>query len=214
MIIVKTKNGDRFINDKAVIMVEHLRDKAVVNAYGDKGLYYIVEDVEGVIYTNDAQPTSWRDEGSVLAKQDKELSEARKHNSDLRAHCMELENEKNELNNQIRDLKEEIRKLTPKPEETPAFYNDKVAATIYQEMERREKSEVKRQKIEHPGRYQYQKSGNAKRFLNACELHNIFTVGALLEVGRVNFGKYANIGPLCLIDIDMALVNLYAITAW
>ena len=214
MIIVKTKNGDRYINDKAVIMVEHVRDKAVVNAYGDKGLYYIVEDVEGVIYTNDAQPTSWQDEGSALAKQDKELSEARKHNSDLRAHCMELENEKNELNGQIRDLKEEIRKLTPKPAETPAFYNDKVAATVYQEMDRREKAEVERQKIEHQHRYQYQKSGNAKRFINACTLHNIVTVGDLLKVGRVNFGEYANIGPLCLIDIDIALVNLYAITAW
>ena len=214
MIIVKTKNGDRFINDKAVIMVEHDREKAVVNAHGDKGLYYHIEDVEGVIYTNDAQPTSWKDEGSALAEQEKELSEARKHNSDLRAHCMELENEKNELNNQIRDLKEEIRKLMPKPAETPAFYNDNVAATVYQEMDRREKAEVERQKIEHPGRYQYQKSGNAKRFLNACELNNIFTVGDLLKVGRVNFGKYANIGPLCLIDIDIALVNLYAITAW
>ena len=158
MIIVKTKNGDCFINDKAVIMVEHIRDKAVVNAHGDKGLYYHIEDVEGVIYTNDAQPTSWQDEGSTLATLDKELSEARKHNSDLRAHCMELENEKNELNNQIRDLKEEIRKLMPKPAETPAFYNDNVAATVYQEMDRREKAEVERQKIEHPHRYQYQSS--------------------------------------------------------
>lgn len=34
MIIVKTKNGDRFVNDKAVTMVEHDREKAVVNAYG------------------------------------------------------------------------------------------------------------------------------------------------------------------------------------
>jgi hypothetical protein len=39
MIIVKTKNGDRFINDKAVTMVEHDKEKAVVNAYGDKGSF-------------------------------------------------------------------------------------------------------------------------------------------------------------------------------
>ena len=214
MIIVKTKNGDLFVNDKAVTMVEHIRSRSLVNVRGDEDVYYHVEDVEGVIYTNDAQPTTWKDEGSALEKLDKELSEARKHNSDLRAHCMELENEKNELNGQIRDLKEEIRKLTPKPAETPAFYNDKVAATVYQEMDRREKAEVERQKIEHQHRYQYQKSGNAKRFINACTLHNILTVGDLLKVGRVNFGEYANIGPLCLIDIDISLVNLYAITAW
>ena len=214
MIIVKTKNGDRFINDKAVIMVEHDREKAVVNAHGDKGLYYHIEDVEGVIYTNDAQPTSWQDEGSEIQRLTKLLSEQREHGDKMRGEYMKMEQERAELNNQIRDLKDEIRKLMPKPAETPAFYNDKVAATVYQEMDRREKAEVERLKIEHPGRYQYQKSGNAKRFLNACELNNIVTVGDLLKVGRVNFGKYANIGPLCLIDIDIALVNLYAITAW
>ena len=68
MIIVKTKNGDRFINDKAVTMVEHDREKAVVNAYGEKGAYHHIEDVEGIIYTNDAQPTSWKDEGSEIQR--------------------------------------------------------------------------------------------------------------------------------------------------
>ena len=81
MIIVKTKNGDRFINDKAVTMVEHDREKALVNVYGDKGVYFYIEDVEDVIYTNDAQPTSWKDEGSeiqrlkvIIEKKEKELS--------------------------------------------------------------------------------------------------------------------------------------------
>ena len=60
-------------------MVSHNREKAVVNVYGDKGLFYYFEDVEGVIYTNDAQPTSWKDEGSeiqrlkaIIEKNDKE----------------------------------------------------------------------------------------------------------------------------------------------
>ena len=82
MIIVKTKNGDRFINDKAVTMVEHDREKAVVNAYGDKGVFFHIEDVEGIIYTNDAQPTSWKDEGSeiqrlkaTIEKKDKEYDQ-------------------------------------------------------------------------------------------------------------------------------------------
>jgi hypothetical protein len=79
MIIVKTKNGDRFINDKAVTMIEHKREKAVVNAYGDNGMFFHIEDVEGIIYANDAQPTSWNDEGSeikrlkaIIEKKDKE----------------------------------------------------------------------------------------------------------------------------------------------
>lgn len=66
MIIVKTKNGDHFINDKAVIRVEHDRVNAVVNVYGDE--YHFIEDVEGIIYTSDAQPTEWKDEGSEVQR--------------------------------------------------------------------------------------------------------------------------------------------------
>ena len=86
MIIIKTKNGDRFINDKAVRMVEHDREKAEVNAYGDEGWYSHFEDVEGVLYTSDAQPTSWNDEGSeiqrlkaVIEKKEKEMSQTYEH---------------------------------------------------------------------------------------------------------------------------------------
>ena len=88
MIIVKTKNGDRFINDKAVTMVEHDKEKAVVNAYGDgdNGLFFHIEDVESVLYTNDTQPTSWNDEGSeiqrlkaVIEKKENEQSQTYEH---------------------------------------------------------------------------------------------------------------------------------------
>ena len=86
MIIVKTKNGDRFINDKAVTMVDHDREKAEVNAFGDEGWYSHIEDVESVLYTNDAQPTSWKDEGSeiqrlnaVIDKREKEMSQTYEH---------------------------------------------------------------------------------------------------------------------------------------
>lgn len=79
MIIVKTKKGDRFINDKAVTMVEHDRVNAVVNVNGENGVYYFIEDVEGIIYTSDAKPTEWKDEGSeiqrlkaIIEKKDKE----------------------------------------------------------------------------------------------------------------------------------------------
>ena len=73
MIIVKTKNGDRFINDKAVTMVEHDREKAVVDAYCDEGVFFHIEDVEGIIYTNDAQPIAWKDEGSEIERLNKKL---------------------------------------------------------------------------------------------------------------------------------------------
>ena len=86
MIIVKTKNGDRFINDKAVTMVEHDREKAVVTAYRDDGASYNINNVEGIIYTNDAQPTEWKDEGSeiqrlkaIIEKKEKEYSQLCEH---------------------------------------------------------------------------------------------------------------------------------------
>ena len=82
MIIVKTKNGDRFINEKAVTMVDHDRVNGLVNVDGNKGEYYFIEDVEGIIYTSDAQPTEWKDEGSeiqrlksIIEKKDKEADQ-------------------------------------------------------------------------------------------------------------------------------------------
>ena len=86
MIIVKTKNGDRFINEKAVTMVDHDRENAKVNGYGEKGHLFESNDVEGIIYTNDAQPTEWKDEGSeiqrlkaIIEKKEKEYSQLCEH---------------------------------------------------------------------------------------------------------------------------------------
>ena len=86
MIIVKTKNGDRFVNDKAVTMVDHDRENAVVNAYGDKGYLFEIKDVEGVLYTNDAQPTEWKDEGSEIQRLKAELEKEKKKFSQLCEH--------------------------------------------------------------------------------------------------------------------------------
>ena len=104
MIIVKTKNGDRFINDKAVIMVEHDREKAVVDAYLDKGEVLQVNDVEGVIYTNDAQPTSWTDKGSEIQRLTKLLDEQMELGKKMRDEYMKIEQERNELKARLAQL--------------------------------------------------------------------------------------------------------------
>ena len=75
MIIVKTKNGDSFINDKAVTMVDHDREYAEVTVYRDVGASYNIEDVESIIYTSDAQPVEWKDEGSELEMLKKRLKD-------------------------------------------------------------------------------------------------------------------------------------------
>ena len=68
MIIVKTSNGDKFINDKAAITVEHDHESKKVYVQTADNFVNPIENVEVVIYTNDANPTQWRDEGSELAK--------------------------------------------------------------------------------------------------------------------------------------------------
>ena len=77
MIIVKTSNGDHFINDKAVTEVSHNRESKTVDYYGSNGVFNNIKDVEGIIYTNEAQPTSWTDEGSELrrAERNKEIAD-------------------------------------------------------------------------------------------------------------------------------------------
>ena len=73
MIIVKTTNGDQFINDATMNRVAHNRDTHTVTIHkGTVGTFqyaeHTIEHVEGVIYTNESQATQWQDEGSVIKK--------------------------------------------------------------------------------------------------------------------------------------------------
>lgn len=76
MIIVKTSNGDLFINDKKTLFVQHDREHETVTIKcPQEGLNCIISNVEGILYTNDAQPTSWQDEGSEIQRLHKILKE-------------------------------------------------------------------------------------------------------------------------------------------
>lgn len=91
MIIVKTTNGDCFINEVETLQVNHIRDNALVEVWPSRwcnqqlqSQYYIIENVESVIYTT--QETKWKDEGSEiqrlkaeLEKKEKELSKEYDH---------------------------------------------------------------------------------------------------------------------------------------
>ena len=205
MIIVKTKNGDRFINDKAVTMVEHEREKAVVNAYGDKGVFFHIEDVEGIIYTNDAQPTSWKDEGSEIQRLKKELDEEREWGERMRDGYLQMEQERDVL-------KERLAQLEPKP--AADYANDRLIDKVYYEIDRLDIQEREEYKKKYPGLGTYQKRGNAVRFMNVAKEHDIETVGQLLEVGRARFEQFRNMGRLCADRISEALDNLYGIKSW
>ena len=98
MIIVKTKNGDRFINEAETLQVSHVKDKAQVEVWPSRcgnhqqqPQYFVIEHVEAVIYTNAAQATQWKDEGSeiqrlkaTIEKKDKEYEQIQEHSRFMR----------------------------------------------------------------------------------------------------------------------------------
>ena len=205
MIIVKTKNGDRFINDKAVAMVAHDREKAVVNAHGENGAYYHIEDVEGIIYNNDAQPMHWKDEGSEIQRLMKSLDEQREWADKMRYEHLQMMQERDEL-------KERLAQLEPKP--AADYANDRLIDKVYHEIDRLDIQEREENKKMYPDLGAYQKNGNAVRFMNVAKDHDIETVGQLLEVGSARFKQFRNMGSLCINRISEALDNLYGIKSW
>jgi hypothetical protein len=193
MIIVKTKNGDRFINDKAVTMVEHDREKAVVNAYGDKGVFFHIEDVEGIIYTNDAQPTSWKDEGSEIQRLMKSLDEQREWGNKMRDEYLKIEQERDEL-------KERVAQLEPKAD-PDRWWPDNVDSAPVNVI------------ICHIGSKSWD-PGYGVRLGKIFDSNNIKTVGDLLRIGRRDFRKYRSVGGGSITRIDDALEDLYDIKGW
>ena len=193
MIIVKTKNGDRFINDKAVTMVEHDKEKAVVNAYGDKGVFFHIEDVEGVIYTNDSQPTSWKDEGSEIQRLMKSLDEQREWGNKMRDEYLKIEQERDEL-------KERVAQLEPKAD-PDRWWPDNVDIAPVAVI------------LSHVGYGSYD-PGYGVRLGKIFKSNNIKTVGDLLRIGRRDFSKYRSVGGGSISRIDNALKTLYDIKGW
>ena len=196
MIIVKTKNGDRFINDKAVTMVEHDREKAVVNAYGangDRDVFFHIEDVEGIIYTNDAQPTSWKDEGSEIQRLMKSLDEQREWGNKMRDEYLKIEQERDEL-------KERVAKLEPKAA-PDRWWPDNVDSAPVAVI------------LSHVG-YDGYDPGYEVRLGKIFESNDIKTVGDLLRIGRRDFRKYRSVGGGSISRIDNALETLYDIKGW
>lgn len=193
MIIVKTKNGDRFINDKAVPIVEHDREKAVVNVYGDKGYLFEIKDVEGIIYTNDAQPTSWKDEGSEIQRLMKSLDEQREWGNKMRDEYLKIEQERDEL-------KERVAQLEPKADPDRWWPDNVEVAPI----------EVIAGHIERSG----YDPGYSVRLGKLFAANDIKKVGDLLRIGRRDFRKYRSVGGGSITRIDDALEDLYDIKGW
>ena len=206
MIIIKTNNGDVFVNEKTTHIVEHNREnKTVVIRNPQYKMNSTIHDVEGIIYTNDAQPTSWKDEGSEIQRLMKSLDEQRELDNKMRDEYLKMMQERDEL-------KERLAQLEPKP--AADYANDRLIDKIYHEIDRLDIQEREENKKKFPECGVHQKRGNAIRFMNVAKDHDIETVGQLLEVGRARFEQFRNMGRLCADRISEALDNLYGIKSW
>lgn len=210
MIIVKTTNGDRFINDAETLQVSHVKDKVQVEVWPSRWgnqqqqpQYFVIEHVEAVIYTNAEQATQWKDEGSEIQRLKKANEELSEWGGRMRDEYLKMEQERDEL-------KERLAQLEPQPKD---YENDLLRDTVYNEMERIAIEESDRLKRDNPG-CGHIKSGHGIRFLNIAKANNIETVGQLLAVGRARFEKFKYMGPKCITELSQALDNLYGIKQW
>lgn len=95
-----------FVNEKETQIVQH--DKAnkmvVIRSHKD-GMNCNIKDVESIIYTNEAHPTMWKDEGSELETLKKQLDDVCR----LMDRYRKKENENILLENKIARLQEKLR---------------------------------------------------------------------------------------------------------
>lgn len=74
MIIVKTDNGTKFINEKEAVMVCHDKKAKKVSFHTRETMQGVtIHDVESVMYSSDSHPFEFKDEGSEIEKLKKEL---------------------------------------------------------------------------------------------------------------------------------------------
>lgn len=71
MIIIKTKTGDIFVNDREMVNVTHNREHHTADINEGKGVGMLwrkppIEHVESVVYINEQTGNEWKDNGSEL----------------------------------------------------------------------------------------------------------------------------------------------------
>jgi hypothetical protein len=114
MIIVKTTNGDRFINEAETLQVNHIKDKAQVEVWPSRWgnqqqqpQYHIIDHVESVIYTTNEE--KWKDEGSELEKLNAMCEEMTKWGDNLRKEYMNAVEERDMLKYKLTNLENRIK---------------------------------------------------------------------------------------------------------
>lgn len=111
MIIIKTANGDRFVNEAETVMVTHDKEIARVTVHPKSWSDgypspFIIENVESVIYATADQLGKYEDKGSQVEKLQKELNERLEWGSNIRDKYMQLVLECDQLKERLYGIKQ------------------------------------------------------------------------------------------------------------
>lgn len=116
MIIVKTNNGDRFINEAETLQINHIKDKEQVEVWPSRWgnqqqqpQYYIIEHVESVIYTNADQTVKYDDKCSEVEELKNILDNRLEWGMDLHSKYISMYDEYIGMQNEIARLRAKLR---------------------------------------------------------------------------------------------------------
>ena len=132
MIIIKTKTGDIFVNDKEMVNVTHNRELHTADIQDGKGMGTLwrkppIEHVESVNYINEQTAKEWKDNGSELEYLHKEMESLK----------MELQCQ-TEINNRT---KERLRQLGHECVQWVQYYHEHMTKELCEQMRNRGEEE-------------------------------------------------------------------------
>lgn len=105
MIIIVTKNGNQYMNDKAVVSVSHSIKlaEAYVTPIGDTPRTQVFKNVEQVIYVSDSEKVTIKEDGNDLHDLKKKYDNLATYNDRLRNMVFLLMNEHPDIYNEINE---------------------------------------------------------------------------------------------------------------
>jgi hypothetical protein len=105
MIIIVTKNGNQYVNDKAVVSVSHSIKlaEAYVTPIGDTPRTQVFKNVEQVIYVSDSEKVTIKEDGGDLHDLKKKYDNLAAYNDRLRSMVFLLMNEHPDIYDEINE---------------------------------------------------------------------------------------------------------------
>jgi hypothetical protein len=105
MIVIVTKNGNQYVNDKAVVSVSHsiTLAEAYVTPIGDTPRTQVYKNVEQIIYISDSEKVTIKEDGNDLQDLKKKYDNLAEYNDRLRSMVFLLMNEHPDIYNEIND---------------------------------------------------------------------------------------------------------------